>query len=125
MPEEVKEDEKAEYETLKKKLRESVTRRNQLEDEIAKKEEEIYSKETQYLADGTMHGNIIKGFENFSKTGSSSSSSSRSKRIQFGDEDRIFSLSSSTYVMHLRRQSGGMEDDEELSSETSTPRRKR
>ncbi|VEU20248.1 DEKNAAC101135 [Brettanomyces naardenensis] len=126
---------KAEYDALKKKLKESIAKRNNLDDELTKIEENIFSKETQYLADGTTHGNIIKGFENFSKT--NSSSSTRVKKIQFTDEDRIFSLSSSTYVTQLRKlQAGGdgggfntstasLEEEDEPSSDFSTPRKKR
>lgn len=124
---------KARYNKMRKQLKESITKRNALEEEVTKLEEDIYDKETQYLEDGVINGNIVKGFQNFSKT--SSSSTSRARKIQFSDEDRIFSLSSSTYVTHLQRmkqESGSrgltpdtpsLEEDEEFSSEIGSPRK--
>lgn len=130
------EQKKARYIAMKKKLKELLNKRNALEDDVTKLEEDIYEKETKYLADGAVRGNVVRGFRNFSKT---SSSSSRVRKIPFTDEDRIFSLSSSTYVMHLRKEQGeddstgptltsatpSFEDDENFTPERLTPSRRK
>ncbi|GME75759.1 unnamed protein product [Ambrosiozyma monospora] len=124
-------DKKAEYEKLKKQLKAAINRKKDLDQQLAKLEEDIFNKETKYLSEGAAHGNIIKGFENFTKN--SSSSSARNKKIQFTDEDRIFSLSSSTYVRHLKRinasnANGGMNaavSDDEVDSEGTGSSRSR
>lgn len=133
---ETPEQKKARYIVMKKKLKELLNKRNALEDDVTKLEEDIYEKETKYLADGAVRGNVVRGFRNFSKT---SSSSSRVRKIPFTDEDRIFSLSSSTYVMHLRKEQGeddstgpkltsatpSFEDDENFTPERLTPSRRK
>ncbi|ODV96155.1 hypothetical protein PACTADRAFT_80216 [Pachysolen tannophilus NRRL Y-2460] len=89
----------AEYEKLKKQLHHQIVNKRNLDRELTMLEEEIFNKETAYLSQGA-YGNIIKGFTNFPKT--SGSSNSR-KKFSFTDDDRIFSLSSSTYVRHLKK----------------------
>jgi len=114
---ETPEQKKARYIVMKKKLKELLNKRNALEDDVTKLEEDIYEKETQYLADGSVRGNIVRGFRNFSKT---SSSSSRVRKIPFTDEDRIFSLSSSTYVMHLRKEQKEQGDEDSTGSKLTS-----
>lgn len=87
-----------EYEKLKKQLHQQIINKRNLDKELTQLEEDIFNKETQYFGNST-YGNIIKGFDNFTK----GSSSSNRKKIQFSDDDRIFSLSSSTYVRHLKK----------------------
>ncbi len=130
---------KQEYEKLKKKLKESLGKKKDLEKTLTKLEEDIFNKETKYLSDGINHGNIIKGFENFTKN-VSNSSTGRTKKIQFTDEDRIFSLSSATYVRHLKKINNGTAtgslnssvalldddiDDTADSESNTTPRKKK
>ncbi|ODV85397.1 hypothetical protein CANARDRAFT_22930 [[Candida] arabinofermentans NRRL YB-2248] len=129
---------KNEYDKLKKKLKESLAKKKELDKKLTKLEEDIFNKETKYLSDGINHGNIIKGFENFTKN-VSGTSASRTKKIQFTDEDRIFSLSSATYVRHLKKINSGqatgslnssvalLDDDmEDADSESNnTPKKKK
>ncbi|KAH3668191.1 hypothetical protein OGAPHI_001945 [Ogataea philodendri] len=123
------------YDRLKKKLKDALNRKKEIDRQVTRLEEDIFNKETAYLSEGAQHGNIIKGFENFTKT-TTSTSSSRGKKIQFTDEDRIFSLSSATYVRHLKKiNSGQMQgtlnpllaqyDDDDEESEELTPRKRR
>lgn len=88
-----------EYEKLKKQLHQQIINKRNLDKELTTLEEDIFNKETTYFENST-YGNIIKGFENFTKN---SSSSSNRKKVSYTDDDRIFSLSSSTYVRHLKK----------------------
>ncbi|CDK27076.1 unnamed protein product [Kuraishia capsulata CBS 1993] len=105
----------AEYEKLKKKLHQRIQDKRNLDKQLTQLEEEIFNKETLYLSEAT-YGNIIKGFDNFTK---SASAQQAKKKMVFGDEDRIFSLSSSTYVRHLKKvNNGGSIDFEDLDDES-------
>ncbi|CCE61820.1 hypothetical protein TPHA_0B01470 [Tetrapisispora phaffii CBS 4417] len=101
-------EQKKEYEKLKQDLKKSLKKRNALEDEFDKLNQEIYEKETEYLSNSTTGvtsyqshgnqvkthywGNIVKGFEGFSKPHGHDSNNA------FTKEDRIFSLSSIQYT---------------------------
>ncbi|ANZ73319.1 BA75_00990T0 [Komagataella pastoris] len=100
MPEPTKQ---TEYEKLKKELHQKVLKKKQMDDELTAIEEDIFNMETAYLTNNSSYGNIIKGFENFTKSSHSNNNPAARKRYQFTDNDRIFSLSSSTYVRHLKK----------------------
>lgn len=95
-----------EYAAVKNKLVQLILKKQALEASLNQLEESIREKEEEYF-DESVHGNIVKGFENFTK----SSSSSTKKRMAYSDEDHIFSLSSGTYVKALMRNMGTLKDD--------------
>ncbi|OUM52407.1 hypothetical protein BVG19_g1596 [[Candida] boidinii] len=110
----------AEYEKLTKKLKQALQKKKDLDSQMSKLEEEIYNKESIYLSEGASQGNLLKGFENFAKISTStvSSHNSKNRKIQFGDEDRVFSLSSAKYVRKLKKLNrengdGGDDDDDD------------
>lgn len=73
-----------------------------LRDEQAKIEDEILRNETTYLEE-TSAGNIIKGFDNYIKGASTSTTTGGAgtatrRKAQISDTDRIFSRSSSSFL---------------------------
>lgn len=102
-----------EYEKLKKQLQQAILKKKSLDKHITQIEEEIFQKETTYLSESN-NSNIIRGFESLSKL---NASNINKKKLVFTDDDRIFSLSSHTFVRHLQKKS---EEDEDDSNE-STP----
>ncbi|CAI4606216.1 CRB_1a_G0032280.mRNA.1.CDS.1 [Saccharomyces cerevisiae] len=108
-------DELKSYEALKAELKKSLQDRREREDTFDNLQQEIYDKETEYFSHnsnnnhsghGGAHGskshysgNIIKGFDTFSKSHHSHADSA------FNNNDRIFSLSSATYVKQQHDQS--------------------
>lgn len=124
------------YNKLKDDLVKKIIEKNDLSNKLSELEDAIYDKEYNYFQE-SYYGNIVKGFDNFSKT---SNSSNFKKKLPFGEGDHIFSLSSYNYVKSLKR--GGLDFDEyedsvevplgvplakpvEPASSTSTPSRKR
>lgn len=105
----------AEYEDLKKQLQEAILRKKNLDKELQVLEEEIFHKEGIYLQDNT-NGTILRGFDTLNKlnaastNNASSSAANKKGKQQYSEEDRVFSLSSNTYVRHLQRANDG--DDE-------------
>lgn len=89
------------YAAAKNKLTQLILKKQALEASLNQLEESIYEKESDYFNE-SVHGNIVKGFENFTK----SSSSSNKKRMVYSEDDHIFSLSSGTYVKTLMRNMG-------------------
>ncbi|KAJ1980265.1 chromatin modification- protein eaf6 [Dimargaris verticillata] len=77
-----------------KELLDLLTRKRQVDRNLANLEASIYAFEGSYLED-TTHGNIIRGFEGYL------SGRTDRKRQKFTDSDRIFSNSSSTYQKAL------------------------
>ncbi|KAK9467841.1 histone acetyltransferase subunit NuA4-domain-containing protein [Lipomyces arxii] len=95
----------AQYEKLRKELRDLLSRKKAIDKNLSYIEENIFKFEGAYLED-TPNGNIIKGFDNYLKAGSTGSthgnSSSMKKKATFTDYDRLFSLSSATYLKVCR-----------------------
>ncbi|ABN65188.2 predicted protein, partial [Scheffersomyces stipitis CBS 6054] len=142
------------YTEIKNQLTSSILRKQELTAKLNALEDSIYEKENEYFNDST-YGNIVKGFENFSKAGGGGSSNK--KRIQYTDDDHIFSLSSVNYIKTLNKRQGvtmngvngndlddyedsvepanggaairvassGLASDRDASSNSSTPSRKR
>lgn len=112
-----------EYENLKKQLHTALQKKKVLDKQLTQIEEEIFQRENHYLNDSS--GNIVRGFENL-KAGQPStghSASAAKKKLVFTDDDRVFSLSSHTFVRHLQKRDQ-MEDDDD-DSEPTVPKRKR
>ncbi|KAL2127820.1 hypothetical protein VTI74DRAFT_10121 [Chaetomium olivicolor] len=82
------------YEKQRQHLKELITRRRMLEKKLAVQEEQILIKETEYL-ESTPSGNIIIGFDNYTK-GTSSAAAQR-RKTGLADQNRVFSRSSVSY----------------------------
>ncbi|CCH62745.1 hypothetical protein TBLA_0I00860 [Henningerozyma blattae CBS 6284] len=111
--------ERAHYEQLKKSLRQSLTMKKQLQDDLDRLQQQIYDSETLYLNNSTSntstngishnyYGNIVKGFEHFTKShghghhgSNANGNNANGVDLAFNDNDRIFSLSSASYVKQL------------------------
>ncbi|CUM63166.1 uncharacterized protein PRCAT00000734001 [Priceomyces carsonii] len=90
------------YTAAKDQLTRQIVQKQELDARLAKLEDTIYDKETEYFNE-SMYGNIVKGFDNFAKN---SSGSSNKKRLQYTDDDHVFSLSSSTFVRAMMKRQG-------------------
>ncbi|KAK0731256.1 histone acetyltransferase subunit NuA4-domain-containing protein [Lasiosphaeris hirsuta] len=82
------------YEKQRQHLKELIARKRALEKRIATQEDSIYSKETEYL-ETTPSGNIITGFDNYTK-GTSTAAAQR-RKTGLTDANRVFSRSSISY----------------------------
>lgn len=71
------------YNKLKDDLIKKIIEKNELLNKLSELENSIYEKEYNYFND-SYYGNIIKGFDNFSKT---SNSSNNKKKLPFYDQD--------------------------------------
>ncbi|KAK9448954.1 histone acetyltransferase subunit NuA4-domain-containing protein [Limtongia smithiae] len=92
----------AAYETLRRELRDTISKRRTLEKNLAVLEDQLFKFEGAYLED-TPNGNIIKGFDAYLKSGTAgaahgASNNSIRRKATFTDSDRLFSLSSATYL---------------------------
>ncbi|KAF2403872.1 NuA4-domain-containing protein [Trichodelitschia bisporula] len=87
------------YEKLRRDLRETLKKKRELDQQIARQDENIYKLETQYLEEATA-GNIVKGFENYIKGGAggggggAGAGASARRKGQINEADRIFSRTS-------------------------------
>ncbi|KAK6199232.1 chromatin modification-related protein EAF6 [Scheffersomyces amazonensis] len=105
------------YNQLKNQLTQEILKKQELSARLSNLEDVIYEKENEYF-DESLYGSIVKGFENFSKASGSSGggqSSSQSgsggyntnkRRVQYADEDHIFSLSSISFIKSLMKKQG-------------------
>ncbi|KAM7202166.1 histone acetyltransferase subunit NuA4 domain containing protein [Rhypophila sp. PSN 637] len=82
------------YEKQRQHLKDLINRRRALEKKITTIDESIYSKETDYL-ENTPSGNIIIGFDNYTK-GTANAAASR-RKTGLMDANRVFSRSSVSY----------------------------
>lgn len=82
------------YEKSRQHLKELLLKRRQLERQLHSREESILQKESEYL-ENTPSGNIITGFDNYTK-GTTGGSSSRRKTGTM-ESNRVFSRSSISY----------------------------
>ncbi|KAG4305924.1 hypothetical protein PORY_000834 [Pneumocystis oryctolagi] len=103
------------YEDKKKELRELISKKSSVDKTLAALEEKIYKLEGAYLEDTAQGGNIIRGFDGFLK------GSSYRKRVDYTDNDRLFSFSSGTFLKFLHKNELG--DDSDTS--TTQKRKKR
>ncbi|CCH45339.1 hypothetical protein BN7_4921 [Wickerhamomyces ciferrii] len=118
-----------EYEKLKKQLQQAILKKKSLDKQITQIEEDIFQKETMYLSE-SHNSNIVRGFESLNKL--NQSSNVNKKKLVFTDDDRVFSLSSHTFVRHLQKKNELDEDDDDsnegtpvASASSTTKKRKR
>ncbi|KAG7006024.1 hypothetical protein G7Y79_00017g044060 [Physcia stellaris] len=101
------------YEKLKRDLRDTLQKKALLDKNLAALEDQIYRHETAYLED-TSAGNIIRGFDNYIKSSSTSASlpsSSAAANTSAGtasrrkshvvEQDRVFSRSSTAFAREV------------------------
>ncbi|KAF2270703.1 NuA4-domain-containing protein [Lojkania enalia] len=89
------------YERLRRDLRESLHKKRNIDNSLTQLEESILRIETAYLEE-TSAGNIIKGFDNYIKGATTTSSTGGSgtatrRKAPISDADRIFSRSSASF----------------------------
>lgn len=90
------------YTALKNQLTQQILKKQELDSKLSKLEDSIYDKENEYFNE-SIYGNIVKGFQNFTKT---NTSGSNKRRITYTDSDHIFSLSSVNYIKTLMKRQG-------------------
>ncbi|CAH2351398.1 chromatin modification-related protein Eaf6p [[Candida] railenensis] len=105
-----KSDSTEQYDAVKAKLTQQILRKQELDAKLSKLEDKIYEKENEYFAESA-HGNIVKGFDNFTKA---NTGGSHKKRIAYTDDDHIFSLSSASFVKSFARKQGLTGKNDEL-----------
>ncbi|KAK6544031.1 hypothetical protein TWF694_000745 [Orbilia ellipsospora] len=79
------------YETLRKQLRDLISKKKQSDKLLETLEDHIFKYETTYLEE-TQNGNIVRGFDNYIK------GTVARRRANITDQDRIFSSSSYSYM---------------------------
>lgn len=84
------------YERTRQHLKELLNKKRLLERALQVTEDTIYKNETEYLED-TPAGNIIVGFESYTKGVGGSAPGGGRRRAQVVDTNRVFSKSSLTY----------------------------
>ncbi|UZJ53398.1 hypothetical protein CBS101457_002718 [Exobasidium rhododendri] len=99
------------YETTKKTLKANISKKRQIDRTLTDLESQIFLFEGSYLTNtAASGGNIVKGFDSYLKTGSAiGASSSKATSINTSvlgsqdvpPDDRMFSLSSSTFKRSL------------------------
>ncbi|CAN6669147.1 hypothetical protein TRVA0_041S00738 [Trichomonascus vanleenenianus] len=89
----------AEYEKMRKSLKELINKKRTLDKNLNSLEEEIYRTEGSYLED-TQNGNAVRGFDNYMK------SNPNKRRMTFTNQDRMFSLSSAVFLKSLEEEGG-------------------
>ena len=106
------------YEKLKKELKDLIAKKRVVDKNLNNLEENVYKHEGAYLED-TQHGNIIRGFDNYLK------GSVNRRKTTANDTDRLFSLSSATYLRTLQRDASmGPDSDDARASGRKKKRRK-
>lgn len=116
------------YEDAKKELIDLLNKKKQIDRTLVSLEASIYAFEGSYLEDTATTGNIIRGFDSYLKAQPTSYGSSRHKKVQVSESDRLFSLSSSTYTKSLQLKQGldvDSGDDIHLSSSSTKKDKKR
>ncbi|PMD24940.1 NuA4-domain-containing protein [Hyaloscypha hepaticicola] len=83
------------YDKARAHLKDLLNKKRALERNLAQQEESIYKKETDYLEE-TPSGNIITGFEAYTKSSGSSAPGQR-RRAAVQESNRVFSRSSISY----------------------------
>lgn len=124
------------YESLRRSLRETLTRKTLLDKSLLSLETSLYRAETLYLED-TGAGNIIRGFDNYIKGTSTTLASAGGgggnggggagggrKRGGVGDGDRVFSKSSVGFAREVSPEEGLREEGEEEEEGVGRRRRK-
>lgn len=90
------------YTALKDQLTQQILKKQELDAKLGKLEDSIYDKENEYFNE-SVYGNIVKGFQNFTKT---NTGGMNKRRISYTDDDHIFSLSSVNYIKTIMKRQG-------------------
>ena len=90
------------YTALKDQLTQQILKKQELDSKLSKLEDSIYEKENEYFNE-SVYGNIVKGFQNFTKT---NTGGLNKRRITYTDDDHIFSLSSVNYIKTIMKRQG-------------------
>ncbi|KAJ5594087.1 uncharacterized protein N7459_000295 [Penicillium hispanicum] len=118
------------YEKLRRELRDTLGKKRLMDKSMAQLEDQIFRFEQSYLEETTA-GNIIKGFDNYIK-GSSNTSSLGASGLSLGsgvsgrrkaavtDADRVFSRSSASYMMDSPGPSSAQTTPSHAATPTST-----
>ncbi|KAF2013312.1 NuA4-domain-containing protein [Aaosphaeria arxii CBS 175.79] len=90
------------YERLRRDLREALQKKRLIDNNLAQLEENILRNESSYLEETTA-GNIIKGFDNYIKGASTTTTAGGAgtatrRKGTISDADRIFSRSSTSFM---------------------------
>ncbi|GAB7354077.1 hypothetical protein MBLNU459_g4651t3 [Dothideomycetes sp. NU459] len=105
------------YENLRASLRETLTKKRKLDEQLAALEDNIYKLEGNYLEETNGAGNIVRGFDGWVKGvvvgGDKRAADDRKARTRVRDEDRIFSRSSMSWMRS--------QDSDLPTSATNTP----
>lgn len=83
--------ETAEYEKMRKELKELIDKKRFLDRNLNGMEEQIFKLEGAYLED-TNNGNVVKGFDSYVK------GTQTKRRTGLNENDRIFSQSSAVFL---------------------------
>ncbi|EAU86098.1 hypothetical protein CC1G_07177 [Coprinopsis cinerea okayama7 len=91
-------EDKSRYDALRRELTQAIPRKRLIDKQLAQIELQIYNLEASYLTETAAHsgGNIIQGFEGYLKN-----QTATRKKYEVGDQDRVFSNSSTTYQKSL------------------------
>lgn len=93
-------EERTRYENLRKEIAAALTRKRNIDKQLAQTEQSLYDLESTYLTETATHsgGNIIQGFDGYLKN-----QNVGRRKYEVLDTDRMFSNSSATYqkVLHL------------------------
>lgn len=131
------EDKLEEYKKLKEQLKQELQKKRVLEDEFDKIQQEIYDKETEYFTSSTymtssttttasgavstkplqIPGNIIKGFDGFTKP---LHHAHHDYSQVMDNQDRIFSLSSASYIKQTSSLDKYLQDLHQANGEDTT-----
>ncbi|KAG9103178.1 hypothetical protein FRC06_011878 [Ceratobasidium sp. 370] len=104
---------KAAYEAARKDLTNALTKRKDIDKQLATLEAQIFNFEGTYLTETTNSGgNIIQGFENYLKH----PNAANRKKYEVTDSDRLFSNSSATYNKSLGIHGDGERDADEVAA---------
>ncbi|KAK9376260.1 histone acetyltransferase subunit NuA4-domain-containing protein [Lipomyces chichibuensis] len=96
------------YEKMKKDLRDLLSKKKAIDKNLAAVEDYIFRYEGAYLEDA-LNGNIIQGFDNYLKGsgsgagGHGNASNALKRKGTYTDNDRLFSLSSATYLKSVQK----------------------
>ncbi|KAK9360294.1 histone acetyltransferase subunit NuA4-domain-containing protein [Lipomyces starkeyi] len=96
------------YEKMKKDLRDLLSKKKAIDKNLAAVEDYIFRYEGAYLEDA-LNGNVIQGFDNYLKGsgsgagGHGNANNALKRKGTYTDNDRLFSLSSATYLKSVQK----------------------
>ncbi|KAI1319994.1 Chromatin modification- protein meaf6 [Mortierella claussenii] len=106
------------YLDAKNELNELMTRKKMVDRNLAALENSIYAFEGSYLEDTQHGGNIIRGFDGYIN------SKADKGRVKYSESDRLFSMSSTTFVKALQtKDNPDQESSQDESKRSSSSKR--